>query len=938
MRTISLLTVLWLLWTGVSAGDWQGHFESEGTVLYFVHRGGALEFDIRISKVASGFRGTPPLKVTESALFTLSDPEEKVVEKQYWRKEKDGNGKTWSFRYRNAAPGVWQLRTSLSNNSNLSLEFNTNPRLPYGVLFSRCKIYAADFENLRNRLFLVPEPLPNLNGPAKKQPLLRLTSRGIQTDVLDREGRPLLSCDVFQISGARSEFPGNANIELPFGSTEVSRDSKGAFLTLTDSDNRKVLELAPDNTADIFLRAGGIYRLNIAGAPQGWITIEGLPAILCPDMDTLKKIGGSVWRDIDGKEYPHRFQVEIRQWIRSLKESDLAVTPVPLERYRTQWLSDPANEPLIRSFAFAGHLFKVQNTTLSDEVKYNDSPVRLDDFILIYTLDKPFNPYFRNRAVMNRLFLYYLKKWLCLTESGFMWDDPRGYYCGGAEWSGAEGMLFCQDSLALAFAAPYADRKLTKLLEAGLELNLHRLWNARLTCENQSLHWPLKTYALWKATGEKIYLDMARDYLADVANPALSRSMKTGYLMEALGADGTYAGISTSMLALAARFSGDDAALPLLKRVFDFMSYTITREPDGSLSGVNAFAHRTLGTWLNRQYDGGAELLSDKIESAALVNKRTDPDRASLEKKFAVHSKVCVPDDIHPWIPGGENLFRYSLWSFDFVWRNSLIRQGKDIPSPKTPSEKSDSFECNFNNEFVATRTPSYYVFFHTGNAGWRYHLWRYFDSPFPDGAKLENGRIHSQKTSRPWMPVQGLDLFWTPRFGKFVSGHNWTMYSHNMVRIDRGGKVVDFPTSYSCESKIREGEVELFQQTKFEGICIRRTFNMKKDSLNVTIDVSAPGKISPCQLVEQIPYLRKKGLTFSGIGDGIRRLRVSLPSGAGVLLEFSRPVTVRQGPISTAVQNPPEYEIGLLEVLFDQSFDGTKNVFTYQIKADDAK
>ena len=226
---------------GASAADYQGRFESERTVVYFVHKGGPLELNIRISKAAEGFRGSPPLRVTESALFTLSDPEEKVIEKQYWRKAPGEEGKTWAFRYEHASPGVWQLRTTLSNNSNLGLEFGTTPALAYGTLFARCKIHASDFKQFNNHYFLVPEPLAILDGAAVKDPLLRLTSRGIQTDVFDTEGRPLLSCDIFQISGAKSELHGNSDIDLPFGAVEISRDTEGATLVLNDARQQKIL-------------------------------------------------------------------------------------------------------------------------------------------------------------------------------------------------------------------------------------------------------------------------------------------------------------------------------------------------------------------------------------------------------------------------------------------------------------------------------------------------------------------------------------------------------------------------------------------------------------------------------------------------------------------------------------------------------------------------
>lgn len=140
----------------------QARFQSEGTVFYFVHNGGPLEFRVRIFKAAKGFRNNPVLKVRESAVLTLADPAENMLEKHYWRLSKTEKEKSWSFRYSNASPGIWQLRSSFSPNSNLAIEFNTKPRLKYGVLFSRCRIFASDFRYLRKTWFLVPPPLANL--------------------------------------------------------------------------------------------------------------------------------------------------------------------------------------------------------------------------------------------------------------------------------------------------------------------------------------------------------------------------------------------------------------------------------------------------------------------------------------------------------------------------------------------------------------------------------------------------------------------------------------------------------------------------------------------------------------------------------------------------------------------------------------------------------
>jgi len=118
---------------------------------------------------------------------------------------------------------------------------------------------------------------------------------------------------------------------------------------------------------------------------------------------------------------------------------------------------------------------------------------------------------------------------------------------------------------------------------------------------------------------------------------------------------------------------------------------------------------------------------------------------------------------------------------------------------------------------------------------------------------------------------------------------------------------------------------------------CVSHSFEETRHSLKVKIKVSAPGSIPSCQLIEQIPYLIKKDLVFSSMDGKIRSLRASLPSGAGILLKFDRRVSVRQGPVSTATFNPPDRQIGLLEIVFEENYDGTgESQLNYEIKADD--
>ena len=73
----------------------------------------------------------------------------------------------------------------------------------------------------------------------------------------------------------------------------------------------------------------------------------------------------SVHRDEDGKAYPHKFQrnqtLDAFDGIR-FRGSGSA------DCYKEHWLADPANKPLICPLP-AGHLFKVQSTSLPEAIK-----------------------------------------------------------------------------------------------------------------------------------------------------------------------------------------------------------------------------------------------------------------------------------------------------------------------------------------------------------------------------------------------------------------------------------------------------------------------------------------------------------------------------------------------------------------------------------------
>lgn len=962
MKKLLMLLFAMIAVCAFAAKPFEGPWTSEGMNFYLVHSGGPLKIEVSLKK-SPGYQGDPVLKNTPSSLLVVLNPNEKTVTERYWRVAPGEKEKNYTLEYPDAEAGIWQIRSTFSFSSNMSLQFKTTPKLEYGVLFSRSRIQSDDVQHIRNSYFLVPRPVtplnlrqPTLKDDKKTVQKLHLSVHNRQTDFFDPDGRKLFTADIYEIVGAMPDIFCNANIQLPFGTTEMTREAAGPMAKVR-TENREVVAVLAQNSSIILpLRENEIYQLvvDIPSAEigrrnrSGYLSVDGFPVIFCPTPETARKIGGSVVKASDGRPFAYRFQKEMYEWIKNLRKSDLEIEAVPVAKFKKEWFADPRSPALLPFFAYAEHMFKSQVIDPA-ELTFGTSPMNLNQLTLLYTLKRPYNPYYGNKALMNRILLYYFRKWLSLSESGAFHDDPEyGAYAGGREWSGWEGMVFTADYITLAMMQGLADRKLLDLWAEAVKFPVYRFWCHRLTCENQSLHWPLKTYAVYLATENLLFKTLANDYLKDIADPELSYSMNTGYYMEAYGLDATYTGISSCMLAFAARFANDDTALLSLKKFYNLMAHTVVREPDGSLAAVNGFGHRTAGTWLNAQYGGGIPLLDDKLEDAAAVSRKAAVyNRKLTEAEFDNLSRAKVPANLTEWCQtAGRNMFRAGIDCWLPVWFKSILPIGETLPNAKLPIEKSDDFTRNFNNELYACRTPSYYTLFYTGNYDWRWRIPRTFTTPLPEGMTEKNGELYTAQSSRPWMNMQGMELFWTPKFGIFVSSHNWSMYSQNIVRADRNGKVVDFAVSYSTRTEIRKNKLEFKQTTKKLALKVNRTAEMKKDSVNVLLEVSMPDKIESVELVEQIPYRLKPDLKFTYFsgkkttdapGKEITSIKVTRDNGSAVVIRFGRPVTVRQGMKSSATLNYPKFYIGLLEIVFDEQFRGTqKKRFSYTISGED--
>ena len=316
------------------------------------------------------------------------------------------------------------------------------------------------------------------------------------------------------------------------------------------------------------------------------------------------------------------------------------------------------------------------------------------------------------------------------------------------------------DYIAFAMMAPLAEKKVMELWLEALRLPVHRLGMTRLGSENQSLHWVVKLYALHKATADPIYLDMARNLLRDTADVNMSNSMATGYPMEGFGVDATYTGISTAMLAFCVLFSGDDAAIPILERVYNLMNHSVAREPDGRLIGVTGFAHRTLGSWCRRQYHGGNNLLADRMKSAAVLATNKVPDAASAEQLFSRYARIPFPKDFDQWMQKeGIEITRYFFSEWEPVWYQSIFPIGAKLEDVNCRMKaKNASRRISMVNSMLGA-LPNITPFFTPAILLARFPMARNRVA-VPRLTRLVDGKVHSKHVAASWMPMQGINLF----------------------------------------------------------------------------------------------------------------------------------------------------------------------------------
>jgi hypothetical protein len=803
-------------------------------------------------------------------------------------------------------------------------------RLPYQAFW---QVFDAEERPLKRGF----EQLPSAKELTRQIVLARLpeTAPGIyqvrcaQTGTtvrLDANGAPygVLACRSRQ-AGVQGGW-----LYVPEGSSELSFNTYAATVTayseagdkLGDSRDKKAIAVSP----------GQVVRLAIAYEwESGAFGIQGVPGILCPSAELARRIHGSVETSADGRHFAHKFQVRMWNWMRARKPADFAVQPVALEPLADQWLADPRNAGLLGitgPFNFVPRILQEQD--LDPASKTYGLGTVTSWLGPAYVIDKPFNPYRRNPAILNRLVLQEFAYYLKLAENGTFNGNDWDHYAGG------DGLGFRKRSFQFGYVAPHVPPELRHLWFEGAEKVMDCMGLRRVTCENQTSHWLLDHYLLYLGSGQEVYRRVAHAFAAALESPQWNSFMRTGYDQERYGPDATYQGLCAAQQAIYYRYSNDTVVRDGLQRVYDLFNHTIAPEPDGTLRGASNFSHRTSGSWVSKQYNAGVRLMADQLPEAGVWYRNEDPAEAKAKALDRIRRYLTETWD-DDWFARNERWYKayaYHPWTaffHEYIFPTGPIKKGN------WPALSPRPFFENRNNEFVFAKRDSYYAVVYAGKTSHDWVRKSIVTDSLPKGWVKQDGAwvpTTASAKKNAWTPTQGLSLLWIPGYGNWLVGKNWHVHTIQGTRADLAEDKVAWPDYYSCESQVDEKGATVTQDLRLfdQPVRIHRQVVLAPDAVRLDVSLTAEADFSADRLVEQFPFLAKEGLAIRcRVGEewqtvpapstgaafaGVSAVQFRNDSGAGVELTFADPVDLAFGTPSRHHRQV----IGLLEVAWGKA------------------
>lgn len=633
---------------------------------------------------------------------------------------------------------------------------------------------------------------------------------------------------------------------IPEGSKKLNWNFIGVPYTITDAKGNVILRNNKRGNLDVSKNVGEIWKFSCKSPKADnyhSFGFGGIPVILCPDEATARAINGSIEKAPDGTIYAHKYQVRIHNWLKSLKPADWKVDLVDLRTLKDKFAAEKELRGILGGWGIFTYInYQLEKQNLDPADKNFGSVFNVAAMGIVNSLNAPYNPY--AGQLDTRILLGALPVFLHEKESDTS-SESCSSYCG-SDALGYTGRV----TAFFEGAKSIKDKKMRDLWYDAVKRTSDRFSMFRVSCENQSSHFPYCYYALYSVYGNEKYKELAADYIHQLNDPGLNPFMKTGYQQEAYGPDATYQGLGQSLQALYYRMSGNKEALEGCRKVHDFMSHSVVSEPDGRLVGSSNFSHRTAGGWNKAQYAAGWSLLKHEVESAAVFTaEKTKTDRKKLLADLAP-KKRALPSAIV-----------YGTTSFS-PYNNAIRYRCERIENPKLPHEKNSNYIKNFNNEFLAVRKNGYYLF-------------QYLKGTAP--ARVKNLRFKTVKNPKlpvyKWTQLQGTSILWFEGYGALITGMNWNGNTFHMLRGDLPDGKLAYPDYWKHKAAILDGGNKIVEQGgmfQADGVTYTRQTECQENGIRFTIAAKFAKDIRSQRFAEQIPLLvDKPGFTLEFLING---------------------------------------------------------------------
>ncbi|MDQ8188173.1 malectin domain-containing carbohydrate-binding protein [Pelagicoccus sp. SDUM812002] len=778
-------------------------YRPEGTTFYIVHSGGNLDAVVRIHHADASAAVYDGVSNPKAAWVRAYASDESLVQGSFVDLRNEQRSQVdVALDFGSRPSGVYQVRVTQSKGSNTSCELLVDSGVRYGVAASR-DLLTPDGGGLGESYFVVPEGTGNF--------------------------------ELYNRSGSNVALYRNSN------GSQVATISKGSTYKQTLSS--------------------GVYRM-VCNA-SGGVGFSGIPGILCSDAATASAIGDSRFRAWDGRTFPHAVQARIWNKMQGWQASDFEVNTVDLSLLEAHWASRSGSASLLGNagpFTHADYYFQSQD--LEKSSSHYGSEESYAALAVLYSVDAPFNPYFKNQAVLKRLLVNQFRRVLEFGENGTLsegWNTHSG--------SDILQLLDCYIAYYLC-AESGMDSELQELWKSGLALFVDRFCLNRVSTENQTNHILLYLHCLNANSSEGHYGDIAALFAEGMFSEDLNRFYKVGYLQERFGADASYQGMSLAILSLCYEISEDPVILQGIRKISRFFSRTVVDDPDLGYVGATNFSHRTNDSWAARQWKPAGSLLANEVPSLSR-DAGSVASNKSLEQLLAQSYSSSWYSQNEAWAHD------YILMPWMSYWNEYIFRepdQGLTYVEPVSATPFS------YDDEFVGMNNGAYKSLLYLGNTSPRWASTSYSSDWKQPGWSEVNGTWVAGNAAAEkggWQPTQGVSLFATKGYGALVLARNWNLITSNATKWLQSGGGLEWTEYWSGESVYSPGEQRARLLTDLGGVEVLKSMVLSDSALSVSIELGRSPAEMGGDVVESLPILLKSGLSVdyenaSSLGGGM--------------------------------------------------------------------